>query len=111
MQNPAAPMGFPARPLVGRLALVTGAGSGIGRAVAVTLAQAGMQLLLVGRREEALRSVAQQIDRNTAVVAADLATEAGRDTVASVVSSRLDVLVHCAGLHLRKPLRARPEKG
>jgi short-subunit dehydrogenase len=65
-----------------------------------------MQLLLVGRREEALRSVAQQIDRNTAVVAADLATEAGRDTVASVVSSRLDVLVHCAGLHLRKPLSA-----
>ncbi|HLO93472.1 MAG TPA: SDR family oxidoreductase [Burkholderiaceae bacterium] len=47
------PADSPASPA--RIALITGAGSGIGRAAALGLAQAGWQLVLVGRREETLR--------------------------------------------------------
>ncbi len=90
--------------LAGRVALVTGAGSGIGRAVALALAGRGMRVLLVGRREDALQAVAQQIGQNSTVLPADLATEEGRAAVASDVPSELDVLVHCAGAHLRKPV-------
>jgi NAD(P)-dependent dehydrogenase (short-subunit alcohol dehydrogenase family) len=87
-------------PLRGRFAVVTGAGSGIGKAVALALALHGMHVLLVGRREQPLRLVAQQAGRNASVLATDLATEAGVTAVASAVPQQLHVLVHCAGMHL-----------
>jgi short-subunit dehydrogenase len=90
--------------LAGRVALVTGASSGIGRAVALALAGRGMRVLLVGRREEALQAVAQQIGQNSSVIPADLATVEGRATVSSIVPSELDVLIHCAGAHLRNSM-------
>lgn len=49
------------RPLAGRHALVTGAGSGIGAAIAATLAAAGASLSLAGRRREPLEQVASTI--------------------------------------------------
>jgi NAD(P)-dependent dehydrogenase (short-subunit alcohol dehydrogenase family) len=49
------------RPLAGRHALVTGAGSGIGAAIAATLAAAGASLSLAGRRREPLEQVASAI--------------------------------------------------
>jgi len=93
-------------PLSGRFALVTGAGSGIGRAVALLLARHGMKILLVGRREEILRDVAERIGANGIALSADLATEIGRANVAAAVPPELDVLVHCAGIHLREAITA-----
>ena len=49
--------------LNGRIALITGAGSGIGRAIALRLADMGMNLVLCGRREEKLRAVADETGR------------------------------------------------
>lgn len=92
---------FSTRSLSGHFAVVTGAGSGIGRAVALTLARCGMHLLLVGRREETLRAVAQEAGAHATALAADLTTEAGLAAVVSAVPSKLHVLVHCAGMYLR----------
>ena len=86
--------------LKGRLALVTGASSGIGHAVALALARQGMELLLVGRRKDALRSVAEQAGRANIVVA-DLASAPGRQLVVDAVPPMLHVLVHSAGIYFR----------
>jgi NAD(P)-dependent dehydrogenase (short-subunit alcohol dehydrogenase family) len=51
-----------AAPLAGRTALVTGAGSGLGRAIALGLAGAGARVLLTGRRAAPLEAVAAEIE-------------------------------------------------
>ncbi|WAJ28143.1 SDR family NAD(P)-dependent oxidoreductase [Antarcticirhabdus aurantiaca] len=56
-------------PLAGRHALVTGAGSGIGAAIAQALAAAGARVTLAGRREAPLRVVAERIGEGRAFVA------------------------------------------
>jgi len=59
----------------GRVAVITGAGRGIGAASAVALAEAGADIVLAARTEEQLKSVAEQVEgfgRRAAVVAADL---------------------------------------
>ncbi|KQR98935.1 short-chain dehydrogenase [Williamsia sp. Leaf354] len=52
---------LPSQTLTGRVALVTGAGSGIGAATALALAEAGVRVALVGRRRDRLVDVAEQI--------------------------------------------------
>jgi 2-dehydro-3-deoxy-D-gluconate 5-dehydrogenase len=88
----------------GKVALVTGASKGIGRAIALELAEAGADLVVNARGEGALASVAEEIrgrGREVEAVAADVATPGG---VASVVErarrrfGRVDILVNNAGI-------------
>lgn len=81
---------------------MTGAGSGIGRAIAVALARAGMRVVLAGRTAESLRETAR-LGGGGEVVVADLTTEAGVEDVARAAPAALHVLVHSAGLFLRRP--------
>ena len=48
--------------MTAKIALVTGAGTGVGRAVAIALAKAGYSLVLAGRRKEMLDQVAGEIN-------------------------------------------------
>ncbi|MEL4178060.1 SDR family oxidoreductase [Roseateles sp. PN1] len=88
---------------VSKFALVTGAGSGIGRAVALALMQAGYRVALVGRREAALRETAAlgaQPDQ-ALVLAADISQPAAVAAVFEQVGAqfgRLDLLFNNAGL-------------
>ena len=86
----------------GPWAVVTGASSGIGRAMAEQLAVAGLHLVLVARGESELEMVARQIGArhgvNTEVLAADLRVAADIDRVKDVASSReVGLLVAAAG--------------
>jgi NAD(P)-dependent dehydrogenase (short-subunit alcohol dehydrogenase family) len=87
--------------LDGKLALVTGAGRGIGRAVALALAGAGAELLLNSRTPAELDAVAGEIvargGRARAVPFDVTDTGAARQAVAGL--SRLDILVNNAGVN------------
>jgi NAD(P)-dependent dehydrogenase (short-subunit alcohol dehydrogenase family) len=92
---------------LGKVVLVTGAGTGIGRAAAAGFAQEGARVALVARRAEPLEEVARSIGASATVIVADLA-RAGE--AARVISAhreafgRLDVLVNNAAIFLRKAL-------
>jgi uncharacterized protein len=82
------------------IAVVTGASSGIGEATARRLARDGWKLVLVARREERLRALADEVGGAT-VVAVDLTADDAPAKVAEAVegehAGRLDLLVNNAG--------------
>ena len=84
-----------------RIALVTGASRGIGRAIAVTLAQEGATLRLVGRDDAALEMTAALCGGSVAVCPTDLARDQDIAALAARLereADRLDVVVHAAGI-------------
>lgn len=93
-----------------KLALVTGATSGIGRAFAERLAADGHDLVLVGRRQDRLDEfAAAHTGVGVRVVAADLATDEGIDAVAEIAAAEpLDLLVNNAGVAHYMPLADLP---
>jgi NAD(P)-dependent dehydrogenase (short-subunit alcohol dehydrogenase family) len=85
---------------VTRVALVTGAGSGVGRASAVALAEAGFELILAGRRREPLHETAALIGSGL-VAPCDVTDEQAVDALFALVAERhgrLDVLFNNAGV-------------
>jgi len=91
--------------LDGRVALVTGGGSGIGRATAHALAQAGAHVAVSDIDEAAARAVVGEIGRGEAH-RLDVADEAAVQRVIGAVvdrHGRIDVLVNNAGLGARMP--------
>jgi short-subunit dehydrogenase len=91
-----------------RLALVTGASSGIGRAYAERLAADGYDLVVVARRAERLDELKRQLESGSGVtvqpLVADLSTESGRRAVDEVAThARLEVVVDSAALAYYMP--------
>ncbi|GAA1299700.1 short-chain dehydrogenase [Planotetraspora silvatica] len=93
-----------------KLALVTGATSGIGQAFAERLAADGYDLVLVGRRRERLEEfAASHPEIKIKAVVADLSTAAGIDTVAEICATEpLTMLVNNAGVAHYMPLAELP---
>lgn len=93
-----------------RVAVVTGGSSGIGRAIALALGQAGADVVVVARGEQRLRSVVAELTAagsRAAVVSADLAERHAVMQAADAAEAAFgapDILVNCAGLNLRPPL-------
>ena len=85
-----------------RIALVTGAGSGVGRASAVALMQAGWTVALVGRRADALEAAAAAgTDGRSMVLPTDVSQPAAVDAAFAAVEreyGRLDLLFNNAGM-------------
>ena len=95
--------------LTGKRALVTGSSSGIGEAIAKSLAAEGVAVVVHGRREPEAKRVAAEIAAagGKAVVAiGDLSSDAGADAVAKVVNDAFggaDILVNNAGAYPHAP--------
>jgi len=94
-----------AQPLAGRIALVTGATRGIGRACAVALADAGAHVIAVGRTQGALEELDDELAAagriRPTLVPLDLTEADGIDALGFEIHQRhqrLDILVHAAGM-------------
>jgi NAD(P)-dependent dehydrogenase (short-subunit alcohol dehydrogenase family) len=96
--------------LAGKVALVTGATSGIGRRQALALAAAGADVVLTGRREAQLRDAVAEIEAaggRAAAVSADL----GEREMLALLAERaaapfgaIDILINAAGVNFRQPV-------
>ena len=91
--------------LAGKIAWVTGAGSGIGEAAALALADEGATVILTGRTASKLESVAQRINQTgvAQVATADLTDKAQVAKVGEYIRekfNRLDILVNNAGVNI-----------
>lgn len=96
--------------LDGRIAVVTGGSSGIGRAIAGALARAGATVVVVARKEEQLAATVDELTADgcrAAWVSGDLSTREGvREAAEKAVEpfGEPDILVNSAGLNLRPPM-------
>ena len=96
--------------LTGHVALVTGASSGIGRAIGMALASAGARIVLVARREPELAVVRDEIEGAggaASVITCDLADRSALDACAAAAPTAFgapNILVNAAGINLREPM-------
>src|SRR5271169_1037162 len=96
--------------LRGRVAVVTGGSSGIGRAIALALGQAGAAVVIIARDPANLGSTVTELAAagcKAASVRADLGVRSELERAADEAQAAFgppDILVNCAGLNLRPPL-------
>ncbi len=94
----------------GKVALIAGGGSGIGRATAELFAGEGASVVVFGRRRERLEETVEAITAAKGVAMAVAGDAAREDDAARLVETTrreyggVDVLVNCAAVRLRKPL-------
>jgi NAD(P)-dependent dehydrogenase (short-subunit alcohol dehydrogenase family) len=102
-------MGHPALNLTSKTAVIIGGTSGIGRALALGLAQAGANVVATGRREERVRSVAREIEargRKSLAVAADVGNRSSLEAFYEAVAAefgQVDILINSAGTTKKTP--------
>jgi NAD(P)-dependent dehydrogenase (short-subunit alcohol dehydrogenase family) len=107
-------MGFTADTLRDRVAIVTGASQGIGRAIALELARVGADVVVCSRRPAALKPVADEVralGRRALAVECDVADAGQVDEVVGQTTrtfGRIDLLVNNAGYRIRSPLEDLP---
>lgn len=96
--------------LEGKVAVVTGAGRGLGRTMAVALAAAGADVVVSARSRDEIESAAEEIrglGRRAEAISADCTDEAACESLANAAIERMgkvDILVNNAGINIRKPI-------
>jgi len=96
--------GSQGRPLAGRVGIVTGGGSGIGRGIAIRMAQAGASVVLAGRRLDVLDKVRAEITTlggHALAVPTDISKKVDVEKMVQKtidLFSKVDILIKCAGI-------------
>jgi NAD(P)-dependent dehydrogenase (short-subunit alcohol dehydrogenase family) len=102
--------------LEGRVAVVTGGTSGIGRALSLGLAEAGAQVIATARRQQQVDETAAEIEnlgRQTLRLTSDVCVRTSLETLLAAVLDRfgkVDILINCAGRIKRTPTLTMPEE-
>lgn len=92
--------------LSGQTAVITGGGSGIGQAIARCMHKAGAQVVLIGRREDALAQASEQMGERAGYIVHDINETGKSEQLAERIIAdwgKVDCLVNNAGIHLKKP--------
>ena len=97
--------GFNPFSLEGKVILVTGASSGIGRGIAVTCSKMGATVIINGRNMAKLQETSSQMESESAIIKIGDLTDS--TSLTSLVSElpKLDGVVHCAGIGQRIPCK------
>ena len=92
--------------LEGKIALVTGGGSGIGLAITTCFIEAGAKVIITGRREDVLKETASQLGDRVSYFVNDITDLESLPTLVNKIESEigpLDILVNNAGVNQKKP--------
>lgn len=92
--------------LEGKTAFITGGGTGLGFAMADSLASAGAQVILAGRREDVLKEACRKIGKKAGYVQFDVTETDRTESLVSALQNEyghLDILINNAGRHCKKP--------
>ena len=94
-----------------KTALITGASSGLGAAMAVLLAKNGYQLILTGRHSERLGEICDKIGSSARSQLCDLSSKEDIDALVGILGKNpLDVLVNNAGIVSKSPFEETPDE-
>jgi NAD(P)-dependent dehydrogenase (short-subunit alcohol dehydrogenase family) len=91
--------------LSGKLALVTGGGTGIGLGISKALIDAGARVLITGRREEVLKTAVEDLGKHASYIVFDVTNKAAIPAIlknAVHEFGAIDILINNAGIHLKK---------
>ena len=91
-----------------KIVIVTGGGTGIGRAITEIFAQNNAKVLITGRRESPLQDLSQSYPEQVSMLQADVTKAEDRKKIIQTAVDRygrLDVLVNNAGVHLVAPIQ------
>ncbi|GAB3247566.1 SDR family NAD(P)-dependent oxidoreductase [Larkinella harenae] len=92
--------------LTGKIALITGGGTGIGLDIARCMVQAGARVVITGRREEPLREAVAQLGQTAHYFTNDVTDLTALEALVGQIENTLgpiDILVNNAGINLKKP--------
>ncbi|MGX1777001.1 SDR family NAD(P)-dependent oxidoreductase [Nocardia brasiliensis] len=98
--------------LEGKVAIVTGASSGIGAEIARELCERGASVLLVGRDEERLDAVRAELGATADRLSVELTADEAPDAIVAAALERfgsIDIVVHAAGVFLPTPFVETPD--
>ncbi len=85
----------------GQRAVVTGGGSGLGLGIAKVFAEAGAEVIIIGRNEEKLQKAQQELGEKCSYRVFDVTNLDGIPALVKEIGA-VDILVNCAGIHLKK---------
>ncbi|GAB3638077.1 SDR family NAD(P)-dependent oxidoreductase [Hymenobacter arcticus] len=92
--------------LAGRVALITGGGTGIGLEIARCMVQAGATVIITGRREEVLKTSVAELGEGAHYLVNDVCDLGSLDGLVAELEAAhgpLDILVNNAGINMKKP--------